>query len=239
MIALYGSMHSRANRCAWMLRELDVPYTSVPTNFQSGATHEPEFLALNPNGRVPVLEDDGLLLFESLAINLYLARKFGGPVAPQTPQEDALATQWSFWVLSEIEKPLLLAAANQKLFAAELRRSEEAEIAMKKLARPWGVLDRHLGARDYVLGERFTVADLNIAAVMTLALSCGLDLDVWPRMKAWLHACLFRPAATDWRGVDFRIPATRKRPRRARDVRVTAFGGDCGGPSTRRPWEAA
>jgi glutathione S-transferase len=206
MIILYGSMNSRANRCAWMLKELGVEYQNVPTDFQNGATREPAFLDINPNGRVPVLDDGGFRLFESLAINLYLAHKFGGLVAPVTPQEDALATQWSCWALTEIEKPLLLAAANLKLFDAELRQPQEVEIAVKKLSRPWGVLEKHLTDRPYMLGDRFTVADLNIAAVMTLALSCGLDLDAWPRMKAWLESCLFRPAATDWRAVTFRIP---------------------------------
>ena len=126
--------------------------------------------------------------------------------APQSPQEDALATQWSFWALSEIEKPLLLAAANLKLFDAEVRRPAEVEIALRKLSRPWGVLEKRLAQSPYVLGDRFTVADLNIAAVMTLALSCDIDIDAWPRLKGWLHDCLFRPAATDWRTVSFRIP---------------------------------
>ena len=205
-ITLYGSLHSRANRCAWMLRELGVEFVVEPTDFQSGATKTPEFLKINPNGRVPVLDDGGLLLFESLAINLYLARKFGGPLKPAGLEEEALATQWSFWALSEVEKPLLLAAANLKLFDADQRRPGEVEIAMKKLSRPFDVLERHLAHRAFMLGQRFTVADLNIAAVMTLALSCGLNLDVWPRMEAWLRDCLYRPAATDWRDVAFRIP---------------------------------
>ena len=206
MITLYGSLHSRANRCAWMLKELGVAFESVPTNFQTGGTREPTFLDMNPNGRVPVLDDNGFYLFESLAINLYLAQKFGGPLKPQSPQEDALATQWSFWALSEIDKPLVLAAANLKLFDAAARRHEEVEIALKKLSRPWSVLEKHLKDRPYVLGDRFTVADLNIASVMTLPLLCEIDLGAWPRMKEWLRECLYRPAADDWRTVEFRIP---------------------------------
>jgi len=206
MITLYGHCHSRANRCAWMLRELGVPFTHVPIPFQDGSTRKPEFLAINPNGRVPALDDEGLVLFESLAINLYLARKFGGPLSPATLREDALATQWSFWALSEIEKPLLLAAANLKLFDDDKRDLGEVESAIRKLSRPWGVLEAHLAQRPYVLGDRFTVADLNIAAVMTLVITAGVNIDGWPRVKAWLNGCLYRPAATDWRGVEFRIP---------------------------------
>jgi glutathione S-transferase len=206
MITLYGHLHSRANRCAWMLKELDVEFRHVATNFQDGSTRSPEFLAINPNGRVPVIDDDGLILFESLAINLYLARKYGGPIAPQSPQEDALATQWSFWALSEIEKPLLLAAANLKLFDADKRDQDELDIAVKKLSRPFNVLERHLADRHFVLGDRFTVADLNIASILTLVPTSGVDVDAWPRLQSWLEDCIYRPAATDWRDVSFRIP---------------------------------
>ena len=92
MLTLYGHSISRANRCLWMLKELDVPFAHVPTEFRDSSTRKPEYIAINLNGRVPAL-DDGLLLFESLSINLHLARKFGGPVAPATPEEDTLATQ--------------------------------------------------------------------------------------------------------------------------------------------------
>lgn len=206
MITLYGSLHSRANRCAWMLRELGVDFRHEPTNFQDGSTRRPEFLRINPNGRVPALDDDGFVLFESLAINLYLAKKFGGPLAPTDPAEDALMAQWSLWVENEIEKPLLLASANQMLFQPEARSVEERDLAMRKLDRPFRVLDDHLVTRDFLLGERFTAADLNVASVMTLALRTDLDLAPWPRLAAWLRKCLHRPAASDWQAVSFSIP---------------------------------
>jgi glutathione S-transferase len=203
---LYGSLHSRAHRNAWMLNELGIAFESVPTSFQNGSTRTSEFLAINPNGRVPVLDDDGFRLFESLAINLYLARKHGGPLAPCTLQEEALATQWSFWVSTEIEKPLLLAAANRLLFEPSGRCETEAELALGKLERPWTVLDEHLRSRPYLLGDRFTVADLNVASVMTLVALAGIDTRTWPRMSQWLSECLERPAAADWKQISFSIP---------------------------------
>ena len=209
MITLYGSMASRAHRVVWMLKELALPFVHVPTAFQDGSTHTPAFLALNPNGRVPALDDDGLVLFESLAINLHLARKYGlAPLdlAPRGIVEEALATQWSFWVVTEIEKPLLLASANRKLFAQSQRVEAEAQIAIGKLARPLQVLDQHLATRAHLLGERFTVADLNVATVMDLAPQCGLALADWPRVQAWHQRCLARPAAADWLTVSFSIP---------------------------------
>lgn len=206
MITLYGSLHSRANRCAWMLRELDVPFQHEPTNFQDGSTRLAEFLALNPNGRVPVLDDDGFLLFESLAINLYLARKYGGPLGPADLQEEALMIQWSLWVENEVEKPLLLAAANKALFSADKRSAEERDIALAKLNRPWTVLDKHLAKQPFLVGERFTVADLNVSSVMTLVPIAGLNLAALPHLNAWLTRCLDRPKATDWKSVSFSIP---------------------------------
>ncbi len=206
MPTLYGSMASRAHRVVWMLKELGVAFEHVPTRFQDGSTRTPEFLALNPNGRVPVLDDDGFRIHESLAINLYLAKKHGGPMAPADLREDALATQWSCWVVTEVEKPLLFAAANRALFAETMRNGEEAQMALDKLVRPFKVLDAHLEASPFLLGERFTVADLNVATVMDLAPQAGIALDAYPRLNAWLWRCLERPAAADWRDVSFAIP---------------------------------
>lgn len=206
MITLYGHLMSRAHRVAWMLKELDLPYEHVPVNFLDGSTHRPEYLAVNPNGRVPSIDDDGLKLFESLAINLHLARKYGGPLAPAGLEEESLATQWTMWVVTEVEKPLLFAAANLFLFAEDGRNAAEAEMAMAKLARPFAVLEAHLQDRSHLLGDRFTVADLNVASVMTLAPLAQIGLERWPRMAAWLHACIERPAAADWKPIKFSIP---------------------------------
>ncbi|MGJ4932052.1 glutathione S-transferase family protein [Bradyrhizobium sp. HKCCYLS2038] len=206
MNRLYGSLHSRAHRCAWMLKELKLAFDHVPTEFTDGSTRRPEFLTINPNGRVPAYQSDEVVLFESLAINLYLARRHPSEISPANLTEEALATQWSFWVVTEIEKPLLLAAANRFLFDADKRNADELKVALTKLARPLGVLDRHLASRSYLIGDRFTVADLNVAAVMTLARLGSLDLSEWPRVERWLDDCLERPAAADWKPISFRIP---------------------------------
>lgn len=206
MIKLYGSMASRAHRVVWMLKELHLPFEHIPTHFMDGSTRTPEFLDINPNGRVPALEDEGLVLFESLAINLYLVKKYQSDLSPCDFREEALAIQWSFWVMTEVEKPLLFASANRALFAPEARDEEQAQMAIAKLDRPLKVLDVHLARQRYVLGDRFTVADLNIATVMDLAPQCGIALDAWPNVKAWHEHCLSRPAAADWKDVSFSIP---------------------------------
>lgn len=206
MITLYGDLKSRAHRVAWMLKELEIPFEHVPTHFLDGSTHSPEYLRINPNGRVPALQDGELKLFESLAINLYLARKYGGPLAPGDLREEALATQWTLWVANEIEKPLLLAAANKFLFAENMRDEEEARMAMQKLDRPLRVLDAQLRDAPYLLGGRFTVADLNVSSVMSLVPLSNIDPAPWPRVQDWLSRCLERPAAADWKPIRFQIP---------------------------------
>ena len=206
MLTLYGHPFSRAHRVMWMLKELGLAFDHVPTDFRGGATRTPEYLAINPNGRVPALVDDGLVLVESLAINLYLARKAGGPLAPVNLAEDALATQWSFWVATEVERPLLLAAANLLLFPNEGRDPAQAAMACAKLDRPFRVIDAHLSGRPFLLGDRFTVADLNVAAVMTLVPIAGVPIAAYPALSRWLGECLERPAAADWNSITFTIP---------------------------------
>lgn len=206
MITLHGHPFSRAHRVMWMLKELALPFEHVETDFRGGATRTADHLAINPNGRVPALVDGDLVLFESLAINLYLARNYGGPLAPVDIAEDALATQWSFWVATEVEKSLLLAAANLMLFPEGGRDADQAALAMKKLDRPFKVLEAHLAAQPYLVGQRFTVADLNVSAVMTLVPITGVPLDAYPNVAAWLDRCLERPAAADWKPITFTIP---------------------------------
>lgn len=206
MITLYGHPYSRAHRVMWMLKELDLPFEHVPTGFQDGGTKQAGFLAVNPNGRVPVLVDGEVTLFESLAINLYLSRKYGGPTAAEGLVEESLATQWSFWEAAEIEKPLLFAAANLCLFGEEGRSAADAAIGIGKLDRPFRVLEAHLAERAYLLGDRFTVADVNVAGPMTLIPIAGVPIDGYPRIAAWLGRCLDRPAAADWKPIHFTIP---------------------------------
>ena len=101
-LTVYGQTQSRAQRALWMAEELGIEYQHVPTRFADEAKL-PVYLRVNPNGRIPAIDDDGFLVWESMAINLYLAKKYGGDLGPKDLQEDAVATQWSFWVMTEVE----------------------------------------------------------------------------------------------------------------------------------------
>jgi glutathione S-transferase len=191
---IYGIPQSRAARCLWMARELGVAHENVPVHFR--ATREsPELMRVNPNARVPALETaDGFALYESMAINLYLAKKHGAgtPIAPADLEEDALATQWSFWVMTEIEKPILVLL----LHAMGMRPADEAALAQARsdLKRPLDVLEQHLSGQEWLMGGRFTVADLNVASVLAWAAPAKLDMAAWPKAAAWLGRCVGRPA---------------------------------------------
>lgn len=199
MIKLYGIPASRAVRCLWMLRELDLEFDNVPTGFAE--THSAEFLKLNPNGHIPVLVDGTTVLWESMAINLYLARQYGvGGLWPASTADEGRAFQWSFWVMTEVEAALLGALMHRRILLREQRDAAVAAAHEEKLAGPFAVLDGALRGRSYLLGESFTVADLNVASVCAWATMAGLDLSRWPQLAAWLARCAERPAWKAARG---------------------------------------
>jgi glutathione S-transferase len=140
------------------------------------------------------LVDGELTLFESMAINLYLAKHHGGALYPATPQDEARAWQWSVWGISEIE-PLQMQIVVQKLFTPEEKRNPKVtEGATKGLQRPLRVLDAALAQRPYLLGDQFSVADLNVAGVMLLMKNISFDYSAHSHVQRWADACHARPA---------------------------------------------
>lgn len=194
MIKLYGVRQSRAMRCLWVLEELGVDYEHVPTSYTTDAK-TPEFAAINPNQRVPALVDGELTLFESMAINLYLARKYGSKgLHPKTLEDEARALQWSFWAMTEVEPSLLQVLTHRRALPPAERDEALASAAEARLAQPLRVLDGALAGRKYLLGDSFSIADLNVAAVLSWALFSKLDLTPTPNLERWLRECCARPA---------------------------------------------
>jgi glutathione S-transferase len=190
-ISIYGIAASRTSRPLWMAEELALRYVHVPTPYQGGATHTPEFLALNPNGHIPVLVDDGLVVWESMACSLHLALRYGPEL---TVQERAEALRWSFWAVTEIEKDALTVLMHRRAMPEERRRPELAAEAEKRLAAPLKVLNAHLQGREWMTGERFTVADVNVASVVAWAQSAQELFSSLPSLTRWLGNALERPA---------------------------------------------
>jgi glutathione S-transferase len=196
MLKIFGVARSRAFRILWMAKELGLDYEHVKVDFASGETREPGFLALNPNGQVPVIDDDGFILWESMAINLYLAKKYGaGGLYPTRLEDEARAWQWSFWGMTEVERPVLTAMMNRAVYPEEKRDKAAADAAEKTLAQPLKVLDDVLGHSANLLGESFTVADLNVASILAWARPAQIDMSAFPKLAEWLKNCAERPAA--------------------------------------------
>jgi glutathione S-transferase len=192
-LKIYGIPQSRAMRCLWMARELGVPHENIQVHFLQ-TRESPELCAINPNGRVPAIDDGGFHLYESMAINLYLAKKYGAGtgIVPASLEEEALTLQWSFWVMTETEKPLLACL----MHAFSRPALDETALAQHRqtLDRPLRVLDAHLADRGWLVDTRFTVADLNVASVLFWTRPAGFDLSAYPNAAAWLERCLSRPA---------------------------------------------
>lgn len=196
MIKLYGIPMSRAMRCLWMLEELGVPYESVPVHFL-GEVQKPEYLALNPNGHIPTLDDDGLVLWESMAINLHLARTYGaaGGLWPAASADQSRTVMWSFWAVTEVEGPALKVLMHRVFLPEAQRKAELAEEGERELQKPLRVLDGSLAKTPYLLGDAFTAADLNVHSILAWATTWGrTDVSAYPNAKAWLERCGARPA---------------------------------------------
>ena len=190
---LFGTSNSRALRAVWGIEEVGIDYHHVPTNY-AAESKAADYLAVNPNGRIPALIDGDLQLFESMAINLYLAKRYGGTLYPANPADEARAWQWSVWAISEIE-PLQMQIVIQTLFTPEEKKNPKViPGATKGLQRPLKVLDAALAGRDWLLGDAFSVADLNLASVMHLMKNIRFDYSAHTNVQRWADACYARPA---------------------------------------------
>jgi glutathione S-transferase len=191
MLRIHGSARSRATRTLWMAAELGLKYEHNDIAPRSPGTKTPEYLALNPNARVPTIEDDGFVLSESMAINLFLAKKHG-KLYPSDAKHEALTWQWCFWETDRLDRQLTTYANNAFVLPEAQRNPAAAKAAWDEIAPALEVLEIALTKSQWLAGSEFSVADLNVAAAMVRAL--GFDIAKWPHVHAWLHRCWDRPA---------------------------------------------
>jgi glutathione S-transferase len=190
---LFGISGSRALRAIWGIEEVGIEFEQVPVTYGPDSKSA-DYLSVNPNGRIPALIDGDLQLFESMAINLYLAKRYGGALYPASAEDEARAWQWSVWAISEIE-PLQMQIVVQKLFTPEDKRNPKViEGATKGLQRPLKVLDAALADRAWLVGDAFSVADLNVASVMHLMKMIRFTYAEHANVQRWADACYARPA---------------------------------------------
>lgn len=193
MLKMYGSARSRAIRTLWMAMELNIPYEHLDYNPRSPETRTPEFLALNPNGSVPVIDDDGFVLSESMAINMYLAKKHGGGLYPADSKGEALMWQWSLWETDRLDRQVVNYVNHSSALPEAQRNKAVADASWSEIVPALNTLNGVLAKTQWLAGGSFTVADLNVAGALYRGLS--MDLSQWPAVKEWLERCWARPAA--------------------------------------------
>lgn len=206
-LKIYGISASRAARPLWAALELGVPFEHIAMTYKAGATRTPEFLALNPNGHVPVVVDErpegAVTVWESMACVLYIARVHGRAdgqsITPANAREEAEALRWSFWAVTELENDALTVLMHRMAMPTEQRKPELAAQAENRLKVPLAVLESHLQAQHaqgeaYLAANRFTVADVCVASVASWIRPAAALLANYPAVSDWLHACVERPA---------------------------------------------
>jgi glutathione S-transferase len=177
-----------------MLEEVGEPYQLIEKSTRADDLQSAEYLRLNPNARIPTLVDGEVVLWESMAINLYLAQKYEGPMHCAGPEVLGLAAQWSFWAVLEMEAlllDLLLHRAVLPEFARDASYAERDELLLRK---PLGVLNDALVGHEYLVGNSFTVADLNVASILVWGKMARLDMSTLSEATRWLDGCLARSA---------------------------------------------
>ena len=211
-LRIYGIARTRAFRALWIANELGLDYEHVPVEIGQAGARQPDYLAINPNGRLPAIDDGGFILWESLAITLYLAKKHStGRLYPATLEGEAKAWQWSLWSVQEVDRGCNIWSLHAVRLPPAERDPQRLAEALKVLDGPFRVLDGALADRPYLLGDDFTVADLNVAAVVSRAIDMDLSRDAAARRLA--QALPRSPGGARSRAACARRPTTRFRSR--------------------------
>jgi glutathione S-transferase len=192
---LYGFAPTRTIRAQWILRELDIEFEFVNVDLTKGEHLRPEFLAVNPAGKVPVLVDGDLVLTESVAIVLYLAEKHpSSGFLPEDPRSRAEVHRWLLFTATELEQPLWRIARHTNLYPAEKRIAAEVPIARQDFLDMASVMEKHLQGRSFLVGDRATVADFVAAYTLDWANEVRLLEDL-PGLRAYMERMYARPKA--------------------------------------------
>ena len=194
-LTIYGHPDSRTMRVLWAAHELGLDFRHVPIRWDDPALKEQEFLRINPAGSIPAIDDDGFVLGESLAIILYLTKKYGSPpLYPATVQGEAQVWRWALWAQQHLE-PYVQGDALLKPW-----REAGADLARPMIERSCSLLETTLTLTPWLLGSDFTAADMCVAAILSPSRAAKLPLARYPRLRDWHLRCYHRPAAIKTRG---------------------------------------
>jgi len=197
-ITFYYAPMSSATPVKWALAELDVPHEAVKLDLGRGDQRKPEFLALNPNGKVPTLVVDGTPMFEAVAIMQWLGDRYGvakkvWPAADDPARLQALS--WSTWAYVTFGSTLrVLFTATSAQLGPSFHNAAQAEYARNELQNLLGLLDGQLAKRGYLVSDQFTLADLIVAGVVGWATFNNVSVEKHAHVKSWLERCQSRPS---------------------------------------------
>ncbi|VWC12374.1 glutathione S-transferase family protein [Burkholderia lata] len=192
---LYGFAGTRSQRALWGLKELDADFEFISVNLLQGEHKRPEFLRLNPAGKVPVLVDGDLVIPESAAIVLYLADKYPEKaLLPVDPALRAEAYRWVMFAVTELEQPLWRITRHSFIYPPEKRSPADIELAREDFRTMAAILDKHLEGREFIVGDTLTVADCVTAYLIDWAGECNL-IESFPQLRAYLERLYARPKA--------------------------------------------
>ncbi|HLM74561.1 MAG TPA: glutathione S-transferase family protein [Polyangiaceae bacterium] len=196
LIFYYAPMSS-ASPTHWILEELGIPYEKVKMDFASGDLKKPEFLRINPNGKVPALVHDGVPIFESVAIAIHLGETFGveKKLFPPPGIQRAQAIQWMVWCNASLGEAISRHMHNtSERFPEELRNAKAGEIARADVENHLSILNQSLEGKGYLLGDDFSIVDAHVSSWLLYVRMVGFDLAKYPAMQAWSARCSERPA---------------------------------------------
>ena len=192
-LTIFGSPRSRTMRTLWMAEELGLKYEHVSIDWQDPRLKTPEFLRHNPVGAVPAIDHDGFGLGESLAINLYLAKTFGSkgskPLYPDDPRSEAEVWRWTLFAQAHLE-PWVRRDGGKPVYKGDL-----AGFALAEAHTALAHLDATFSKREWLVCDYFTVADFNVACILSPSRTTPLDMTDHQPTLAWLSRCYGRPAA--------------------------------------------
>ncbi|MBU2648402.1 glutathione S-transferase family protein [bacterium] len=186
MIKLYGSKMTSAFRCHLLLKEMGVPFEEVPIDLSKGEHKSEAFLKLNPNGKVPCMVEGDFILWESMAINRYLTHKYQPALLGNSPEQAALIDQWSYWAILSVQPHLF-----NLFLSKEAAIIEQSKAALSPMHQ---ILDNHLAGKTYMLGDNFTLADINVGSVILVNMLVKNDISAFSNIGQWVQTLFARPS---------------------------------------------
>lgn len=194
MLKIWGRKNSiNVMKVLWACEELGLPFERVDVGGQYGGNREPAYLAMNPNARVPTIEDDGLILWESNAIVRYLANSYGHPgLMPEDRLQRWCAEQWMDWQQTTLHPPATVLFWGLVRTSPEKRDLAAIETARQSCAEAWEIVDSRLAQSDYLAGNRFSMGDIPLGAAVYRWFTLEIERPSFPHLEEWYQRLCLR-----------------------------------------------